>query len=218
MHIQEGYLPMEWCIVWYVLSIIAVVIGIIQLRRVISENPETKKFLTVNGIVMFALSLVSVPSLTGCNSAPAANALSGSLFGPAITSVVAAVVLLLQAFLLGYGGITTLGANVFAMGVVGPLAACIIYYCSNKIGLPSVVSLILAVIFANVFTIATTALQYFLASGESFVMFFAILAVSQVFMIVIDIIVSLVVFVVFKSMFKDSEIFSPELKDFFKIR
>ena len=218
MHIIEGFLPMEWCMIWYIISIIVVVIGIIQLKRLINENPGAKKIPAANGIVMFVVSALGFPSLEGCNSSPAASALNGLLFGPAITSVVVTIVLLLQAFILGYGGITTLGANVFAMGIVGPLVAAIVYYLFNKIGLPNIISLIFAVIFANVFAIATTALQYVLAYGESFMMFFVILMMPESFLIVIDVIVSLIVFLVLKSKFGDSEIFSQNLNDFFKIR
>lgn len=218
MHIVEGFLPMEWCIIWYVISIIVVIIGIIQLKRVINENPEAKKILAVNGIVMFVVSLLGFPSLEGCNSSPATSGLNGSIFGPAITSVVVTIVLLLQALILGYGGITTLGANIFAMGIVGPLVAAIVYYILNKISIPNVVSLILAVIFANIFAIATTALQYTLAYGESFVMFFIILMVPEAFLIVIDVIVSVIVFLVLKLKFGYSEIFSQNFNDFFKIK
>lgn len=218
MHIMEGFLPVEWCIIWYIISVIVVIIGIIQLKRVIDENPDAKKILAVNGILMFVVSIFKFPSLEGCDTSPATSGLSGSLFGPAITSVVVTIVLLLQAFLLAYGGITTLGANVFAMGIVGPFAAAIVYHLLNRINFPNVISLIFAVIFANVFSIAATALQYTLAFGESFIMFFVILMVPEVFMIAIDVIVSLIVFLVLKSKFGDSDIFSHNLNDFLKIR
>ncbi len=217
MHIQEGYLPMEWCMVWYILSIIVVAIGIIQLRKVIKENPEAKKILTINGIVMFLVSLLGVSSLKGCESSPLVNGLSGSIFGPAVTSVVVAIVLLLQAIILGYGGITTLGANIFAMGVVGPLAACIVYYFLNRTSIPDIVSLMFAVLIANIFTLATTALQFTLVYGESFFMFLTLLALPQAFLVIVDLIVSIILFIALKSMFKDSKIFSQELNDFFKI-
>lgn len=218
MHINEGFLPMEWCVIWYVISIIVVAIGVIQLKRTIDENPEAKKLLTINGIVIFIVSMFKFPALTGCDSAPAATGLSGSIFGPAATSVVVTVVLILQAFLLAYGGITTLGANIFAMGIVGPLAACIVYNLLNRINLPGVISLIFAVIAANIFTIAATALQYTLAFGESFAMFFAILLVPEVILIVADVVVSVILYVVLKSMFGDSKVFSQDLNNLFKIR
>lgn len=219
MHIIEGFLPLEWCIIWYIISIIVVIIGVIQLKRLVKETPEAKKILTINGIVMFVVSLFSLPALKGSISNAPANGLTGSLFGPAITSVVAAIVLILQAFILGYGGLTTLGANIFSMGIVGPLAAYIVYTSLNKINLPEIVSLIFAVFFANVFTIAATALEYSLAFGVAdFLKFFIILGVTQVIFVVIDIIVAVILFVILKSVYKDSGLFSPELNDFLKIK
>ena len=213
MHIMEGYLPMEWCIIWYIVAIISVAFGIVQLRKLASNNPETRKVLAINGIVMFFVSSLKVPSVTGCNSSPAANGLAGSLFGPAVTSVVVGIVLLLQAFLLGFGGLTTLGANIFAMGVAGPLAAGVVYSGLNRINLPNIISLIFAVFFANVFSIGATALELGLAFGGEFYKFFVILAVSQVIFVFLDIIVSVVVFVVLGAVFKDSKLFSRDIFD-----
>lgn len=217
MHIQEGFLPFAWCIVWFVISLIVIAIGVIQLKRIFSQYPESKKLLAANGIVMFLVSLLALPSLTGSYSHPTANGLSGSLFGPAVTSVIAAIVLLLQAFLLGYGGFTTLGANIFSIGIVGPFAACIVYNLFKKYGIPRYVSLIVAVLFANLFSIIATALQYTLAFGESFFKFFIILLVSQVPLAFVDVVLAIIVFAIFNFLFGDSEIFSFELNDFFKL-
>ena len=199
---------MEWCIIWFVLSIIVIIIGATQLKRMIIEVPEAKRFLLVNGIVMFLVSLFGFPSLKGSYSHPTANGLCGSLLGPTITSVIVAIVLLLQAFLLGYGGLTTLGANIFSIGIIGPFAACIAYNMLNKYSFPKIISLIVAVFFANLFTILTTALQYLLAFGGSFYTFFAILLASQIPLFIVDMIISAIVFVILNSIFKDSEIFS----------
>lgn len=218
MHIIEGYLPMVWCLIWFILSIIVIVVGCIQLKKLIAHAPDVKKFLAINGIVMFFASLIfSIPSLNGCRSSVPFNALSGSVLGPAITSVVVAIVLLLQAFILGYGGLTTLGANIFAMGVVGPLAACLVYHYANKFSIPNIISLILAVIFANLFTILTTAVQYGLVFGDIY-KFFVILFVGQIPMLVIDIILTVGVYYILTNLLKGSEIFSLELDDFFKIK
>ena len=102
------------------------------------------------------------------------------------------------------------------MGIVGPLAAYIVYTSLNKINLPEIVSLIFAVFFANVFTIAATALEYSLAFGVAdFLKFFIILGVTKVIFVVIDIIVAVILFVILKPVYKDSGLFSPELNDFF---
>ena len=217
MHIIEGYLPLTWCIIWFVLSIIAIGIGIVQLRRLIRDIPEIKKFLAANGIVMFFASFISFPSVQGCPSSVPFNALSGSFLGPAITSVIVAIVLLLQAFLLGYGGLTTLGANIFSMGVVGPLAACVVYHFVNKTNIPSIISVILAVIFANLFTIITTSIQLGLVYGN-IGMFFVIFLVGQIPLVILDIIITVILYLILSKLFDGSEIFALDLNDFFQLR
>ena len=49
--------------------------------------------------------------------------LAAVLFGPAIAATLAMIVLIFQALLLAHGGITTLGANTFSMGVMGGIIA-----------------------------------------------------------------------------------------------
>jgi cobalt/nickel transport system permease protein len=48
------------------------------------------------------------------------------LLGPRVMTALGVLVLLFQALLLAHGGITSLGANVFALGVVGPWVAWMI--------------------------------------------------------------------------------------------
>ena len=217
MHIIEGFLPFEWCLIWYVISIIFIVIGIRQIKRLKTMYCETGKLLLINGIVMFVMSLFHTSSVTGSSSHPTANGLTGSLFGPAVTSVVAAIVLILQAFLFAFGGITTLGASIFSIGVVGPFAACLAYNGARKINIPDIISLIFAVIIANIATFTTTAVQFALVYGD-FYTIFAVFLVFQIPWLIIDIIVSSVVFVILKSRFKDSGIFSQDLNDFLQIK
>lgn len=127
MHIAEGYLPLEQCVIWFVLSAIVVAYGIYQLKAVLNENPEYKKIFAVSGLLMIIMSFFTFPSVKGSCSHLTGNGLGGAIFGPAITSVLAAIVLILECFLLGYGGLSTLGANIFSLGVFGPLIAALIY-------------------------------------------------------------------------------------------
>ena len=72
---------------------------------------------------MFVISCVPIPvPFTGTSSHPCGTGIAAVILGPAVTTVVAAIALLLQALFLGDGGLTTLGANAFAMGVVGAYA------------------------------------------------------------------------------------------------
>ena len=207
MHIVEGYLPMWHCIVWFVLSLIVVIYGILKLREFKNENPESKSLLYISGAVMFVLSCFNFPSVTGSGSHPTGNGFSGSLFGPAITSVLVAIMLILQCFLFAHGGITTLGANIFSMGVVGPLVAWVIYDKLSKINVPTVIILFLAGFFADIFTYVTTSFQLAIAFpqptvGAAFVKLVIIFLVFQLPWAIIDAIVVIVLWYLIKPISK----------------
>ena len=132
MHIMEGFLPPLWCLFWYILMIPVVAWGIIQIKKTFESAPESKALLAVSGAYMFVLSSLKMPSVTGSCSHPCGNGLGAALFGPAATSVLAVIVLLFQAIILAHGGLTTLGANCFSMGIVGPFVAWAIYRALYK--------------------------------------------------------------------------------------
>ncbi|KZX11975.1 cobalt ECF transporter S component CbiM [Methanobrevibacter oralis] len=159
MHIMEGYLPLEWCIVWFVISLIVVAYGILQIKKITDETPESKALLAVSGAFMFILSSLKLPSVTGSCSHPCGNGLGAALFGPAVTAVLATIVLLFQAILLAHGGLTTLGANIFSMGIVGPLVAWIIYKGLTKANISSTIAIFFAAFLGDLLTYVTTSFQ-----------------------------------------------------------
>jgi len=56
------------------------------------------------------------------------------VFGPWITFAAVSLVLLLQALVLGAGGITVLPVNALAMGLGGSVAACLGYRLLGRVG------------------------------------------------------------------------------------
>ncbi|MBW9222740.1 energy-coupling factor ABC transporter permease [Methanothermococcus sp. SCGC AD-155-C09] len=162
MHVMEGFLPPMWCAIWYVLSGIVVIYGVMQLNKITKEQPEVKPLLAVAGAFMFVLSSLKLPSVTGSCSHPCGNGLGAVLFGVPITAVLATIVLLFQALLLAHGGLTTLGANIFSMGIMGPLAGVIVWkILKGKIN--STWAVMLAAIAADWITYVTTSIQITLA-------------------------------------------------------
>lgn len=123
MHIMEGFLPLSHCIFWFVLSMPVVIYGMIKIKKEISEYPERKMLLALVAAFIFVLSALKVPSVTGSSSHATGVGLAAVLFGPAIAATLAMIVLIFQALLLAHGGITTLGANTFSMGVMGGIIA-----------------------------------------------------------------------------------------------
>jgi cobalt/nickel transport system permease protein len=163
MHIMEGFLPWQWCLFWYLVSLPVVAYGVIKIKKITDENPESKPLLAVSGAFMFVLSSLKLPSVTGSSSHPTGNGLGAVLFGPAVTSVLAAITLVFQALLLAHGGLTTLGANIFSMGIVGPFAAWLIYKSCKKVGLSLSVGVFFAAFSGDLLTYVTTATQLSLA-------------------------------------------------------
>jgi cobalt/nickel transport system permease protein len=72
------------------------------------------------GAAVFVISCMPVPvPFTGTCSHPCGSGLAAVIVGPAVTTVIAAIALLLQALFLAHGGLTTLGANIVSMGWSG---------------------------------------------------------------------------------------------------
>lgn len=163
MHIMEGFLPPIWCAVWFVISIPVVIYGIYQIKKVSERIPESKSLLAVSGAFMFVLSSLKLPSVTGSCSHPTGNGLGAGIFGPAVTAVLAAIVLLFQSLLLAHGGLTTLGANIFSMGIVGPLVAWIVYKGLVRSNISSTVAMFFAAFLGDLLTYVATSFQLALA-------------------------------------------------------
>jgi len=196
---MEGFLPWEWCLLWYLISIPVVAYGVIRIKRITDEKPETKPLLAVSGAFMFVLSSLKLPSVTGSCSHPTGNGLGAVLFGPAVASVMAAIVLVFQALLLAHGGLTTLGANIFSMGIVGPVVAWLVFKGIKKIGWGPSIGIFFAALLGNWLTYITTALQLSLAFpiptfGEAIVKFMVIFAYTQVPLAIAEGLLTVVIF------------------------
>ena len=81
---------------------------------------ENRVLLAASAAFLFTLSSLRMPSLTGSSSHPTGVAVGTYLFGPEVMPALALITLIFQALLLAHGGLTTLGANLFSLGVVGP--------------------------------------------------------------------------------------------------
>ncbi|MEO0984012.1 MAG: energy-coupling factor ABC transporter permease [Cyanobacteria bacterium J06639_14] len=127
MHIMEGFLPVGWAVFWWIVSLPFFIWGLRSLTQITRENPELKLLLALAGAFSFVLSALKIPSVTGSCSHPTGTGLGAVLFGPQVMTVLGSLVLIFQAVLLAHGGLTTLGANVFSMAIVGPWVAYGIY-------------------------------------------------------------------------------------------
>ncbi|KUK12702.1 MAG: Cobalt transport protein CbiM [Moorella sp. 60_41] len=201
MHIMEGFLPLEWAGLWFLMVIPFWVAGLLAVKAKVEGNPSLKLLLGLAGAFAFVLSALKLPSVTGSCSHPTGVGLGAILFGPAVMSLLGAIVLLFQALLLAHGGLTTLGANAFSMAVVGPLVSYGIYRFLRKGKAPLWLATFLAAALGNLSTYVTTAFQLALAFpaeqggiSASLVKFMAVFAVTQVPLAVIEGLLTVAVF------------------------
>jgi cobalt/nickel transport system permease protein len=187
MHIMEGFLPIQHAIGWTMASAPFVTYGLYSVNKRIKEKPEQRMLLGVAAAFTFVLSALKLPSVTGSCSHPTGTGLGAVLFGPAAMAPIGAVVLLFQAILLAHGGLTTLGANIFSMAVVGPFAAAAIYRFVRTVKIPFGPSIFLASALADLLTYITTSAQLALAFPDpigvfaaSFAKFAGVFAVTQI--------------------------------------
>ena len=186
MHIAEGFLPVQWAIFWWIVSLPFFWVGLRSLTRITKHHPELKLLLALAGAFTFVLSALKIPSITGSCSHPTGTGLGTILFGPLVMTVIGTLVLLFQAILLAHGGITTLGANAFSMAIVGPIVAYVVYNSVLKTGKQRL-AVFLASMLEDLLTYLTTAVQLALAFPAaqggfmaSFAKFVGIFAVTQV--------------------------------------
>lgn len=201
MHIMEGFLPRQWCLLWVLVTLPFFILGLRSIKKTVTIDPRLKMLLAFAGAFAFALSALKIPSVTGSCSHPTGVGLGAILFGPAAMSVLGSIVLIFQALLLAHGGITTIGANAFSMAVVGPFIAYGVYKAAMRLNLPRWLAVFGGAMLGNLTTYITTSLQLALAFPDvnggialSFAKFTTIFAFTQVPLAISEGLLTLLIF------------------------
>ena len=164
MHISEGILPFSWALFWFIASAPFLAWGLRTLARRSASDLSSKPLAGMVAAVVFIISCMPVPVPTvGTCSHPCGTGLAAVVLGPTLGVVVAAVALLIQALFLSHGGLSTWGANLFAMGVVGSFAGYFAFRTLRLFGAGPVVAAFAAGLLADWATYAATAM--ILAAG-----------------------------------------------------
>lgn len=200
MHIMEGYLPVTHCVLWMVVCLPFLVLGLVNIKKVLRDDRRTLMVLALTGAFVFVLSSLKIPSVTGSCSHMTGTGLGAILFGPCVTSILGVIVLLFQAVLLAHGGLTTLGANCFSMAIAGPLLAYGVYKLLTKMNVNKKVTVFLAAFLGDVFTYCVTSVELAGAYpsevggfGASLLKFLGIFAATQIPLAVIEGILTVVI-------------------------
>lgn len=164
MHISEGILPFNWALFWSLIAVPFVAWGLYKLKKLSSVDLSFKPLVGLMAAVVFIISCMPIPVPTaGTCSHPCGTGISGILVGPAISILITAVALLIQALFLAHGGLSTWGADIVSMGVMGSFAGFLTFKALRSIKVSLAVSGFMAGLLADWATYFTTSVE--LASG-----------------------------------------------------
>jgi len=164
MHISEGILPFGWAALWFAIALPFVAYGLYSLNKRSREDLSFKPLVGLMAAVVFIISCMPIPvPFAGTCSHPCGTGISGILIGPAISVVITAVALIIQALFLAHGGLSTLGADIVSMGVMGSFAGYFTFRILRAVRLNMAVAGFMAGLFADWATYLMTSVE--LASG-----------------------------------------------------
>ncbi|MBP1728755.1 MAG: cobalamin biosynthesis protein CbiM [Deltaproteobacteria bacterium] len=128
MHISEGILPLPWAALWFAVAVPFVVLGVQRLNGLAKEDLSFKPLVGLMAAVVFIISCMPIPvPIAGTCSHPCGTGIAAILVGPLVSVVISTVALLIQALFLAHGGLSTLGADIVSMGVVGSFSGYFVF-------------------------------------------------------------------------------------------
>ncbi len=181
MHLSEGLLPMKWAALWYLVALPFVAYGVYKVKAISKEDITIKPMLGMMGAAVFIISCMPVPVPTaGTCSHPCGTGMAAILIGPVLSTFVASIALLIQALFLAHGGITTWGADIVSMGIVGSFFAYLTFKGLRKVGVGLVPAAFVGGVISDWATYTTTSFE--LASAlqgkESFLNLFSTILIA----------------------------------------
>jgi len=181
MHISEGILPFGWALLWFAVAAPFLAVGLRRLNELSRDDLSMKPLVGLMAAVVFIISCMPIPvPSAGTCSHPCGTGISAILVGPFVSVVIAAVALLIQALLLAHGGLSTLGADIVSMGVVGSFAGWFIFRGMRRVGANLAVAGFLAGLAADWATYLATSgvLAAGVRGSEPFIPLFLKIAVA----------------------------------------
>ena len=131
MHIPDGYLSPITYITSYAVTSPLFVHGLKKTRKNLSD--ESIPFLSALTALSFLVMMLNIPIPGGTSGHVIGTAVIAILFNPWIAFLSISLVLTIQAFIFGDGGITALAVNSFAMGFIAAFTGKFIFKLSSKI-------------------------------------------------------------------------------------
>jgi cobalt/nickel transport system permease protein len=131
MHIPDSFMPLSQAIIYWVIAIPFVIMSMRWAKKDLDEMKVPIFAALAAGI--FAIQTMNIPIGMGTSGHMVGAALVAIVFGsPWAGVLVLTLVLLVQGFVFGDGGITTMGANILNMGVISGFVGYYTYSALRK--------------------------------------------------------------------------------------
>ncbi|MFA5331885.1 MAG: cobalt transporter CbiM [Methanoregula sp.] len=118
MHIPDAFIPIWQGGIYWIIALIFVALALRWAKNEMSE--EKLPLVAVLAAGIFALQSFNLPVSMGTSGHLVGGALAAIILGSPFAAVfILTLVLIVQGVLFGDGGITTMGANIINMGVIG---------------------------------------------------------------------------------------------------
>jgi len=118
MHIPDAFIPIGQSAVYWLIALVFIVLALKWARNELDE--EKIPLVAVLAAGIFAIQAFNLPVGMGTSGHLVGGALAAILLGSPYAAVfILTLVLLVQGVVFGDGGLTTMGANIINMGVIG---------------------------------------------------------------------------------------------------
>jgi cobalt/nickel transport system permease protein len=118
MHIPDAFIPIWQGAIYWIIAFVFIALALRWARNELTE--EKIPLIAVLAAGIFALQSFNLPIAMGTSGHLVGGALAAIILGSPLAAVfILTLVLVLQAIMFGDGGITTMGANIINMGVIG---------------------------------------------------------------------------------------------------
>jgi cobalt/nickel transport system permease protein len=132
MHIPDGFLDVKTAVVAGVLATAGVGMALREARRTIPAS--RMPLMGLAAAFIFAAQMLNFPVAGGTSGHLIGAVLAAVLLGPGAAVLVMSSVVILQCFMFADGGLTALGANIFNMALVAPIAGYGVYVLVRRLG------------------------------------------------------------------------------------
>jgi cobalt/nickel transport system permease protein len=130
MHIPDGFLDLSICALMYCVT---AVFWIFAFRGARGLNDGQVPLMGTLTAMFFAAQMMNYPVIGATTAHLMGGPILAIVLGPYAGLVSMTIILLIQALLFGDGGLTTFGANVWNMGVVGVFIPYIVYLFVSRV-------------------------------------------------------------------------------------